>query len=302
MSAAPGNPVRPRGSAADRPFDVVITPENAGWAYSGLRVCDLAAGARVTFATGADEMLVLPLSGGCDVTCDDERVTLTGRRSVFTRVTDFAYVPRGATVTVRAPHGGRFAFPSARAARTLPFRYGPAEDVAVELRGAGRASRQVNNFCTPDKFDCDRLIACEVLTPGGNWSSYPPHKHDEQRADESSLEEIYYFEVAPSPSGAAGAGYQRVYGHDDRLIDVCAEVRSGDVVLVPYGWHGPSMAAPGYDLYYLNVMAGPGDREWIVRDDPAHGWVRGTWANQAVDPRLPMTGPAGRASTGAPRC
>jgi 5-deoxy-glucuronate isomerase len=234
-------------------------------------------------------MLVLPLSGGCDVTCDDERVTLTGRRSVFSRVTDFAYVPRRSVVTVRAPNGGRFALPAARADRKLPFRYGPAEEVSVELRGAGQASRQVNNFCTPDRFECDRLIACEVLTPGGNWSSYPPHKHDEAGEDESRLEEIYYFEVAPSPAGGAGSAYQRVYGHPDRPIDVCAEVRSGDVVLIPYGWHGPSMAAPGYDLYYLNVMAGPGAREWLVRDDPAHGWVRKTWTGTPVDPRLPLT-------------
>jgi 5-deoxy-glucuronate isomerase len=294
MTTARVNPVLPKGSAADKPFDLVVTPENAGWAYSGLRVLDLPIGARVTFDTGDDEMLVLPLSGGGDVTCDDERLTLTGRKSVFTRVTDFAYVPRDATVTVRAPNGGKFALPSARAGKRLPFRYGPAENVQVELRGAGQASRQVNNFCTPAVFDCDRLIACEVLTPGGNWSSYPPHKHDEVGEGESSLEEIYYFEVAPSPSGTPGAAYQRVYGHDDRIIDVCTEVRSGDTVLIPYGWHGPSMAAPGYDLYYLNVMAGPGEREWLVRDDPAHGWVRGSWAGQQIDPRLPMTDHTGR--------
>jgi 5-deoxy-glucuronate isomerase len=283
------NPVLPKGSAAEKPFELVVTPENAGWGYSGLRVLDLAIGARARFFTGDDEILVLPLSGGCDVTCDDERLTLTGRRSVFSRVSDFAYVPRGSSVTVRAPNGGRFAMPAARATRKLPFRYGPAEDVTVELRGAGQASRQVNNFCTPENFECDRLIACEVLTPGGNWSSYPPHKHDEAGDGESSLEEIYYFEVAPSPSGTPGTGYQRVYGHPDRPIDVCTEVRSGDVVLIPYGWHGPSMAAPGYDLYYLNVMAGPGEREWLVRDDPEHGWVRGSWAGQEVDPRLPLT-------------
>jgi 5-deoxy-glucuronate isomerase len=284
------NPLMRRGSAADKPFETVVTPENAGWAYSGLRILDLPIGSRTTFHTGEDEMLVLPLSGGCDVTCDDERVTLTGRRSVFTRVTDFAYVPRDATVTVRAANGGRFALPSARAGRRLPFRYGRAEDVAVELRGAGQASRQVNNFCTPETFDCDRLIACEVLTPGGNWSSYPPHKHDEAGEGETSLEEIYYFEVAPAPHGGPGSAYQRVYGHPDRPIDVCAEVRSGDVVLIPYGWHGPSMAAPGYDLYYLNVMAGPGERAWLVRDDPTHGWVRDSWAGVAKDPRLPLTG------------
>jgi 5-deoxy-glucuronate isomerase len=268
------------------PFELEVTPESAGWGFSGLRILDLPIGTRVTFDTGEDEMLVLPLSGGGDVTCDDERVTLTGRRSVFSRVTDFAYLPRDATVTVRAPNGGRFALPSARAGRRLPFRYGPADQVSVELRGAGQASRQVNNFCTPGNFDCDRLIACEVLTPGGNWSSYPPHKHDEVREGESSLEEIYYFEVA----GAAGMGYQRVYASDDRPIDICTEVRSGDVVLIPYGWHGPSMATPGYDLYYLNVMAGPGEREWLIHDDPAHSWVRDTWAGQAIDPRLPLTG------------
>ena len=95
--------------------------------------------------------------------------------------------------------------------------------------------------------------------------------------------------MATSPGGGPGCGFQRVYGHPDRPIDVCTEVRSGDVVLIPYGWHGPSMAAPGYDLYYLNVMAGPGERRWLVRDDPAHGWVRGRWVGQEIDPRLPLT-------------
>ena len=137
------------------------------------------------------------------------------------------------------------------------------------------------------------MIVVEVLTPGGNWSSYPPHKHDEQRTDEMELEEIYYFEIA----GTDGLGYQRVYSSGpDRQIDVCAEVRGGDVVLVPHGYHGPSMAAPGYDLYYLNVMAGPAEeRAWRFCDDPAHAWVRGTWEGQAIDPRLPMTGPGGNA-------
>ncbi|MEV4641857.1 5-deoxy-glucuronate isomerase [Actinoplanes sp. NPDC049548] len=278
-----------RGQTAVTPFELVVTPQNAGWGYSGLRVLDMSIGQRVSFATGDHEMIVLPLSGGCDVTCDDERITLTGRRSVFSRVTDFAYVPAGSSVTIRAGNGGRFALPSARTTRRLPFRYGPAESVPVELRGAGQASRQVNNFCTPESFEADRIIAVEVLTPGGNWSSYPPHKHDEAGAEETALEEIYYFEVAGSPTGAPGAGYQRVYGHPGHDIDVCAEVRSGDVVLIPYGWHGPSMAAPGYDLYYLNVMAGAGERKWLFSDDPAHAWVRGSWSHQQMDPRLPLT-------------
>ncbi|MEO7235010.1 MAG: 5-deoxy-glucuronate isomerase, partial [Lapillicoccus sp.] len=156
------------------------------------------------------------------------------------------------------------------------------------------------NFGTPGVLDAERLIACEVVTPAGNWSSYPPHKHDEHRAGvESELEEIYYVEVqpetgAPATPGADPIGYLRVYGTGDRQIDVLAEVRSGDVVLVPFGWHGPAMAVPGYDLYYLNVMAGPvhdgAERAWLICDDPAHGWVRETWATQDVDPRLPLGG------------
>jgi 5-deoxy-glucuronate isomerase len=89
-----------------------------------------------------------------------------------------------------------------------------------------------------------------------------------------------------------GFGYHRVYGTDERPIDLLAEVRTGDVVLVPHGWHGPSVAAPGYDLYYLNVMAGPGERVWQICDDPAHAWVRGTWEDQPADPRLPLTSAA----------
>jgi 5-deoxy-glucuronate isomerase len=275
---------------------VEITPESAGWAYSGLQVFDLEAGATRRISTGPDEALVLPLSGSASVTCAGETVELAGRSSVFAGPTDFAYVPTGAEVDVTSAAGGRFAVPTARAGRKLPFRYGPVEQVAVELRGAGACSRQVNNFCTPETFEADSLIACEVLTPGGNWSSYPPHKHDEARtvagvAVEAELEEIYYFEVA----GADGVGYQRVYGTADRPIDVLTEVRTGDVVLIPHGWHGPSMAAPGYDLYYLNVMAGPGDdRAWLICDDPAHSWVRETWADQRVDSRLPF----GAQSTG----
>jgi 5-deoxy-glucuronate isomerase len=289
------------GETADGPFSLVITPESAGWGFSSLRVLELPAGGSATFGTGQDEMVVLPLAGACAVECDGERFELTGRESVFSRVTDFAYVPRDAEVTVSTQRGGRFALPAARAGRRLPARYGPAEGVHVELRGARQASRQVNNFCTPDAFEADKLIAVEVLTPAANWSSYPPHKHDEQRDGEAQLEEVYYFEVSPTgsagsddPTGSddrAGIGYQRVYtSGPGREIDVCAEVRTGDAVLIPHGWHGPSMAAPGYDLYYLNVMAGPSpDRAWLICDDPAHAWVRGTWDGQEVDPRLPLT-------------
>ena len=285
--------VVPAGTGGDGEYVLSITPERAGWGHSSLNVLELPAAATHTFWTGEDEWVVLPLAGACTVACDGETFALTGRRGVFTRVTDFAYVPREATVTVASELGGRFALCGARTERRLPCRYGPAEGVPVELRGAGQASRQVNNFCRPDSFDADRMIAVEVLTPGGNWSSYPPHKHDEDAPGESRLEEIYYFEVVREDGDGdpAAVGFQRVYGSGPgREIDVCTEVRSGDAVLVPHGWHGPSMAAPGYHLYYLNVMAGPGDRTWNIRDDPAHGWVRATWDGVALDPRLPLTG------------
>ena len=278
----------PAGTAGDPPADLVVTPESAGWAYSGLAVLSLAAGETVRWTTGELETLVLPLEGSCSVALDGETFEVRGRSDVFSGPTDFVYVPRDAEVTIASPSGGRFALPAARCERRLPFRHQPADAVSVELRGAGRASRQVNNFCTPEAFDADALIACEVLTPGGNWSSYPPHKHDQASADESELEEIYYFEVADGPTGP-GVAYQRVYGHPGKEIDVLAEVRTGDVVLIPYGWHGPSMAVPGYDLYYLNVMAGPGDeRTWRICDDPAHAWIRETWASEDVDDRLPF--------------
>jgi 5-deoxy-glucuronate isomerase len=286
--------VIPAGTGGDGGVhSLVITPERAGWGYSSLRILELAAGAEHTFATGEDEWVVLPLSGSCTVACDGEVFDVAGRRGVFTRVTDFAYVPRDADVTVSSPTGGRFALCGARATRRLAARYGPAEGVQVELRGAGQASRQINNFCTPATFEADKLIAVEVITPGGNWSSFPPHKHDERREGESRLEEVYYFEAdSPYPAGRAGAcGYQRVYGSGPgKEIDVCAEVRSGDAILIPYGWHGPAMAAPGYDLYYLNVMAGPDpERAWLICDDPAHTWVRSLWEGMPIDPRLPLT-------------
>jgi 5-deoxy-glucuronate isomerase len=290
--------VIPAGTGGEGDYALSITPERAGWVHSSLNVLELAAGGTHTFDTGESEWVVLPLSGSCTVACRDaegrdETFTLAGRRGVFTRVTDFAYVPRDATATVTSEQGGRFALCGARANRRLTARYGPAEGVQVELRGAGQASRQVNNFCTPASFEADKMIAVEVITPGGNWSSFPPHKHDEAGENESRLEEVYYFEAdSPYPAGHVGAcGYQRVYGSGPgKEIDVCAEVRSGDAILIPFGWHGPAMAAPGYDLYYLNVMAGPDpERVWKICDDPAHAWVRTLWDGQEIDPRLPLT-------------
>lgn len=277
---------RRAGSLAAGQWSLELTAEEAGWTWSTLRVVELAPAESCDFETGEDEVLVLPLAGSCTVDCAGRQFTLVGRAGPLAgEVTDFAYLPLGSSATVASKNGGRFALPGARATRRLPFRYQPAAGVPVEFRGAGSCSRLVTNFCTPEAFEADRLIACEVFTPAGNWSSYPPHKHDEERPGETALEEIYYFEVADGPSGC-GVAFQRVYGAPGRPIDLLAEVRTGDVVLIPHGWHGPSMAPPGYDLYYLNVMAGPGQRAWMICDDPAHSWVRRTWADQEIDPRL----------------
>ncbi|WP_121716416.1 5-deoxy-glucuronate isomerase [Streptomyces sp. E5N91] len=289
-------------AAADGPYAVDVTPESAGWGYSSLRVVNLAPGGSHTFDSGGSEWIVLPLSGGCTVAAADdfgrETFELDGRDSVFSGVTDFAYVPRDARTTLTSIGGGRFALTGARCTRRLPARYGPASSVPVELRGTGNCSRQVNNFgaAAPagggdeQGFECDKLIAVEVITPGGNWSSFPPHKHDEHRpGEESVLEEIYYFEFA-AHDGTPGLGYQRVSpsGHGQGT-DVLAEVRDGDVVLIPDGWHGPSMAVPGHHMYYLNVMAGPeAERAWLICDHPDHAWIRDTWPDQPVDPRLPL--------------
>ena len=286
----------PSGSTAADGFDLVITPESAGWGYSSLRIVTLTPGESFDFATGSDEMIVLPLSGGTDVSIAETTYRLAGRSGVFTGVTDTAYLPINAQVRLSSATGGTFALPGARVDRALPFRFQPASQVDVSLRGSGSSTRQVNNFGMGAGMECVKMLATEVLTPASNWSSYPPHKHDEAVGSETELEEIYYFRFASAAPAtetlarsAKAVGYQRVYGTLDRPIELLEEVTEGDTVLVPHGWHGPSIAAPSHHMYYLNVMAGPGqERAWGISDDPRHAWVRATWADQPTDPRLPF--------------
>ncbi|MCZ7460194.1 5-deoxy-glucuronate isomerase [Streptomyces sp. WMMC940] len=256
------------GTAAGGPYTLDIDPGSAGWGYSALRILELAPGASHLLETGDSEWIVLPLVGGCSVRTEGTTMELRGRENVFAGVTDFAYVPRDARALIASGAGGRFALAGARCERRLPARRGPAPEVPVEDRGSGTCARRVHNFAAAGTFDCDRLIAVEVLTPGGNWSSYPPHKHDEHRpGEETELEEIYYFEI----EGEHGFGYQRISPSRPGGTDLLAEVRSGDAVLVPDGWHGPSIAAPGHGMYYLNVMAGPGpERAWRICFHPDH--------------------------------
>ncbi|MFQ6171050.1 5-deoxy-glucuronate isomerase [Oryzobacter sp. R7] len=298
--------VRPFGSAADGGFQVAVAPTAPnpapGWRHTTLRVAECPPAGEVEHSSGEEETLVVPLVGSwrVEVTGADgtsHAADLPGRASVFDGPTDVVYAGRGSTVrVVNTTDGtGRVALagaPATRAATPIPYRHLRAEEVPVELRGAGRASREVRNLGLPDVLDADSFLVCEVVTPAGNWSSWPPHKHDENRpGEETELEEIYYVETrATDPRGTDPVGYLRVYGSTaTRPLDVLAEVRTGDVVLVPHGWHGPAVAAPDADLYYLNVMAGPGpERAWRICDDPAHAWVREAWPHEEVDPRLPF--------------
>lgn len=255
--------------------------------HTSLRVVEVAPGGEHRFATGDDEVVVVPLSGAATVQVSDERFDLGGRSGVFTGSTDVAYVGRDSEVMLTSPDGGRFALCGARAAQPRPAGRLAAAEVPVERRGAGQSSRLVRNFGAPGVLDAEAIIACEVITPGGNWSSYPAHKHDEAGPHESVLEEVYYFEIAPGPHGEPGTGFFRSSSSPGHEIDICAEVRDRDVILVPHGWHGPAAAAPGHDMYYLNVMAGPGaERAWLIADHPDQAWVRASWVDQAFDPRL----------------
>jgi 5-deoxy-glucuronate isomerase len=275
------------GSAGSGVYEVGVTPESAGWGYSSLKIIALEPGGSHRFETGSDEVIVLPLNGSVAVEVDDSHCELDGRQSVFEEATDIAYVGTGRAVILRSAGGGRFALCGARTQSALPMRYLAALQVPVELRGAGQSSRQVRNFGTPGSLDAAKIIACEVITPAGNWSSYPAHKHDRASETESELEEIYYFEIAAGPNGQPGFGFMRTSASPGHDIDVLEEVHDRDTVLVPYGWHGPCVAAPGYDMYYLNVMAGPGtERVWKISDHPDQAWVRSTWETQSVDPRL----------------
>jgi 5-deoxy-glucuronate isomerase len=300
-------PWRPSGS------DVVdLTPDDAGWAWTGLRVVALQRGVPLTLRTGGSEAFLLPLSGGgVEVGISDEAgqhlkdLTLTGRSSVFAAVSDFAYVGRDSVVTLTSGAASEIAVPSSRCSQVLPPAYGAAEDVPVEVRGAGNATRQVTNFGVPGVWDhAERLICCELITPPGNWSSYPPHKHDASQPCPVVNEEIYYYRIAGADQvtpSRDGFGFHRTYTGPEHEaaglvpLDELVEVRDHDVVLVPHGYHGPCIAAHGYPMYYLNVMAGPGeDRAMAFCDDPTHAWIRDSWETLEPDPRCPVTSAAGR--------
>jgi 5-deoxy-glucuronate isomerase len=286
----------PRGALARDGWETVVDGSLDGWQHTGLRVATLAAGEQLILK-GGTEKLVVPLAGSFRVHVAEgdvgEHYDLAGRASVFDGPTDVLYVSTEGHLVLRGE--GRVAIAESPTEVAHPTRYLAASEYPVELRGGGASSRQVHNYGTPAALEAERFIVCEVITPAENWSSYPPHKHDEAKpGHESRLEEIYYFETAPARVGGdagtqeASFGMFSTYSSPAGEIDINAQVRTGDVALVPYGYHGPAVAAPGYDMYYLNVMAGPdAERVWHISDDPHHAWVRETWEGQEFDTRLP---------------
>ncbi|MEN9752828.1 MAG: hypothetical protein RL670_519 [Actinomycetota bacterium] len=290
----------PNGDLANDGWDVLVNGEIDGWQHTGMRVGTLGEGRRFHIPADDVERLIWPLEGlGLTVRyrlageSDFQTRQLDGRKSVFHGPSDLLYVPMESEVFIVGD--GRVVIAEALARELKPVKFIAKSEVPVLIRGAGRETRQVHNFGVPDHLDASRFIVVEVIVPAGNWSGAPPHKHDTYIPGvESNLEEIYYFEsdvernLTP-PTTYDATGYMRGYSSDPaRPYDQLDEVRSGDVSLVPSGWHGPVMAAPGYDLYFMNVMAGPDpDRSWNITDDPNHAWIRETWHHQTPDPRLP---------------
>jgi len=286
------------GALSTTGFDVHLTPETAGWGFSGLLVLTLSAGEQREVVLEGVEAMVLPLGiTGVAVEVDDEAFHLAGRTSVFDRVSDFVYAPLGSTLRLSASTAGDVAIATARCEHRHAAAYCAAESVQVDVFGAGPATRQRNALMAPEVWQAaDRLMCVELLTPDGNWSSYPPHRHDDSPECPVNNEEIYYFRIGATDGRDASAafGMHRTYTPEGD-IDENVVVRDGDVFCVPRGYHGPCIAAPGYPMYYLNVLAGPGgERSMAFCDDPAHHWVRDSWAGMARDPRVPMTDHLGR--------
>jgi 5-deoxy-glucuronate isomerase len=245
-----------------------ITPKNAGWQHVGFRVHHLSAGQAASGGEIGREACLVVLSGTADISIETHRFErIGGRSSVFDDASPGAvYAPAGMQFTVTARSAVELAVCSAPGeAGRMPRAIGPG-DMPKAVRGTGTNTRHVRNIL-PEERSADSLIVVEVITPGGHWSSYPPHKHDTAtEGRETALEETYYHRIHPSQ----GFAFQRVYTQD-RDLDETMCVHDGDVVMVPRGYH-PVGAAHGYDLYYLNVMAGP-RRAWVIHNDPEHEWM-----------------------------
>jgi 5-deoxy-glucuronate isomerase len=245
-----------------------ITPESAGWRYVGFETRSLNEGAKAKLETDGKEVCVVVLSGKARVTANGFESGVIGERAtVFDGLPWSVYLPPHTAASIESATDCELALCSAPASGGLKAHVIKPADVRTLTRGQGSNTRHIRNVLAEGDGGAESLFVIEVLTPAGNWSSYPPHKHDRDALpDESYLEETYYHRLKP-PQGFA---FQRIYT-DDRSLDETLTVADGDVVLVPKGYH-PVGAPHGYDLYYLNVMAGP-KRVWRFHNDPAHAWL-----------------------------
>ncbi|MCA1591929.1 MAG: 5-deoxy-glucuronate isomerase [Acidobacteria bacterium] len=269
------------GSSLDSTGDAMaVTPESTGFEYLTFRSRKILRGEKFSTETGARELGLVVLGGRCSVESTAGSWTTFGSRAhVFDGLPTALYLPVETEFTVTAETDCEVALCFSRAEEKFPARLVTPDEIEVEVRGGANATRQINHILKPE-FPAQRLLLVEVYTPSGNWSSYPPHKHDvHSPPDEVDLEEIYYYKI-DRPEGYA---IQKVYTPDGS-IDETLTVRDGELVLIPEGYH-PVVAAHGYNVYYLNALAGSA-RSMAASDDPAYAWVRGSWAEQ--DPRVPL--------------
>ncbi len=285
--------VKPVPDPQDPDRILAITPESAGWEFISFQARRLATGQSWSFRTGENELAIVNLSGRYQVSSNRGHWGGIGsRENVFTGAAHVLYLPRHTDFTITAEEGGEFAVTWVPTDQDHePFLIRP-EEVPISIRGGDNVSRQINDLLPPGS-PVHRLVLVEVYTPSGNWSSYPPHKHDVHIEDEAGnlieadLEEVYFYKI-DRPEGYA---YQRVYT-DERSplhqagypIDALVRPEDNHAVLVPEGYH-PVVSAPGYTTYYLNVLAGSA-QSLANQDDPRYSWVKETY--RTVDDRLPL--------------
>ena len=244
-----------------------VTPETAGWTYVGFDLWKLTPDQTAKGQIKDRETCLVFVSGKGSVTVEGRDLGIMGERmSPFSGKPWSVYIPAGVAWTVTAETPLEIGVCTAPGSGKWPMRVIRPDDLGQETRGRGTNTRYVTNIL-PETEPAESLLVVEVITPGGHTSSYPPHKHDQDNLPlESLLEETYYHRFNPPQ----GFGFQRVYT-DDRSLDEAMAVEDGDLTLVPRGYH-PCAAVHGYDLYYLNVMAGP-KRTWKFHNEPAHEWL-----------------------------
>jgi 5-deoxy-glucuronate isomerase len=253
--------------------------EQAKWDWMSFFVRRLQPDETFRSHTEHEEAVFVLLGGTCLADWGQGPKQIGKRKTVFDGFPYALYLPSGSEATFRAQTLCEIAECRVPSDARLEPRLITPSDVTSSLRGGGNVSRQIVDVITP-AFPADKLMVVEVYTPGGNWSSYPPHKHDVHNPPaEVDLDEIYYYRIR-QPEGFA---FQHLYS-GDRSIDQTLKTRDGDVVLVRHGYH-PVVAGPGYDVYYLNFLAGS-SRALAVTEDPQHLWIRSTWSG--TDPRLPL--------------